>query len=265
MPPAQHCSHPAVQSVDRALTILSLLARHGGLGVTELAGKLGIHKSTAFRLVATLELHGLVEQHTDRGKYHLGVGTLQLAGATAARLDLVQTSRQVTRHLFTVVGETVNLAVLSGEEALYVDQMSVGARRSPDWVGRHAPLHATSDGKVLLAHMTGSRLGGVYARQLTRFTDRTLVDPHRLRGELDAVRTRGFATAVDELEVGLTAVAAPVRGADGTVIASLSASGPSFRLPADRIADCTVRVVEAAGQISRRLGYPAGATSVRTG
>src|SRR5687768_17583316 len=110
-----------IQSVDRALTVLSLLARHGELGVTEIAARLDVHKSTAFRLVTTLELHELVEQNTDRGKYRLGIGVLQLAGATTARLDVVQRGRPVIRRLAEELGETVNITVLSGHEALYLD------------------------------------------------------------------------------------------------------------------------------------------------
>ena len=89
----------SVQSVDRALTILGILARLGEAGVTEIAAELGVHKSTAFRLVATLESHGMVEQNEDRGKYRLGVGVLRLAGATTARLDVVQEARPICRKL----------------------------------------------------------------------------------------------------------------------------------------------------------------------
>src|SRR5688500_4839285 len=113
-----------VQSVDRALTILEHLARSGEAGVTEIAAELGVHKSTAFRLVATLESHRLVEQAGDRGRYALGVGLLRLAGATTARLDLVQESRPVCRQLAADTGETVNLTVLAEHSALYLDQVA---------------------------------------------------------------------------------------------------------------------------------------------
>src|SRR5580765_4174180 len=142
----------AVQSVDRALTILSLLAERGEMGVTEISQGLGVHKSTAFRLVATLERHDVVTQTEDRGKYRLGVGVLRLAGATRVRLDLVQESRPVTTELAAEVGETVNIAVLSGHEALYLDQVAgPSALQLHMWAGQRIPLHATSNGKVLLA------------------------------------------------------------------------------------------------------------------
>ena len=102
-----------VQSVDRALTILAILARLGQAGVTEIAVELGVHKSTAFRLVSTLEAHELVEQTEERGKYRLGLGLVRLAGASTARLDVVQEARPVCRRLAAESGETVNVAVLS--------------------------------------------------------------------------------------------------------------------------------------------------------
>ena len=148
-----------VQSVDRALTILEVLARVGEAGVTEIAGELGVHKSTAFRLVTTLEAHRLVEQTTDRGRYRLGVGVLRLAGATTARLDLVQEARPVCRQLAADTGETVNIAVLSESSALYLDQIAGSSALQPhNWVGQHIPLHATSNGKVLLSGLDDAQV-----------------------------------------------------------------------------------------------------------
>ena len=165
-----------VQSVDRALTVLALLARHGELGVTEIASDLEVHKSTAFRLVATLEAHDLVEQVADRGKFRLGVGVLRLAGATTVRLDLVQESRPVAVRLAREVGETVNVTVLSGHEALYLDQVSgPSALALHNWAGQRIPLHATSNGKVLLAY-AGPGLLAELDRPLRRYTPRTVVD-----------------------------------------------------------------------------------------
>ena len=129
---------PGVQSVDRALTILGILARLGEAGVTEIAGELGVHKSTAFRLVATLESHGMVEQNEDRGKYRLGVGLLRLAGATTARLDVVQEARPICRKLAADTGETVNIAVLSDRSALYLDQVAGPVRAAVAQLGRPA-------------------------------------------------------------------------------------------------------------------------------
>jgi DNA-binding IclR family transcriptional regulator len=245
-----------VQSVDRALTILSLLAERGDLGVTEIAKGLGVHKSTAFRLVATLERHDIVSQTEDRGKYRLGVGVLRLAGATRVRLDLVQESRQVTLELATLVGETVNIVVLSGQEALYLDQVAgPSALQMHMWAGQRVPLHATSNGKVLLAFAGPGTASRLLHDPLSRFTEKTIGSVAELEVELDVVREQGYAVAVDELEQGLTAVSAPIFGIDGHVVASVSASGPSFRLPDERLPEVTAAVRTAAAAISRRLGW----------
>jgi len=244
-----------VQSVERALAILEILARSGEAGVTPIAAEIGVHKSTAFRLIATLEQGGLVEQSEDRGRYRLGVGILRLAGATTARLDVVQESRPICRKLAATTGETVNIAVLSHRAALYLDQVAGTSSLQPhNWVGQHIPLHATSNGKVLLSELTEDELNATLG-SLPAYTEATLTTRKRLRQELDEARERGYAVAVDELEIGLTAVAAPIRNAHGDVIASLSLSGPSFRLDAARVEAVLPDLLAAAVEISHRLGW----------
>src|SRR5580765_3744656 len=163
----------SVQSVDRAVSILELLARHGEQGVTEVAGELGVHKSTAFRLVATLEQRGLVEQTEDRGKY---------------RLDVVQEARPICRRLAQETGETVNIAVLSESSALYLDQVAgSSALQSHNWVGQHIPLHATSNGKILLSELDDARLQDVLDK-LPSYTHRTITKKAPLISELAEVR-----------------------------------------------------------------------------
>jgi DNA-binding IclR family transcriptional regulator len=245
-----------VQSVDRAATILEILARDGEAGVTEVARELDVHKSTASRLLTALSRRELVTQDTARGKFRLGVGIVRLAGAVGRGLDVVQESRPVCQALAKAVGETVNLAILSGRDALYLDQVAGPAALSPhNWAGRRIPLHATSDGKVLLAYLPAAEVTDHLVPPLARFTGRTITTPAEFPQVLAEVRRSGYATAVDELEEGLTAVAAPVRNAEGRVIASISASGPSFRIPADRIGALAGSVRRAAAEVSRRLGW----------
>jgi DNA-binding IclR family transcriptional regulator len=244
-----------VQSVDRALTILETLARSGEAGVTDLAAALEVHKSTAFRLVATLEAHGLVEQIDGRGKYRLGIGLLRLAGATTARLDVVQEARPISRKLAADTGETVNVAVLADRSALYLDQVAgSSALQSHNWVGQHIPLHATANGKVLLLDLAEERWVEMLGR-LRAYTESTITTRDRLRKELAQVREQGYAVAVDELEVGLAAVAAPIHNAHGDVIASMSVSGPTFRLTDVRIDEIVPMLCEAAAEVSHRLGW----------
>jgi DNA-binding IclR family transcriptional regulator len=245
-----------VQSVDRALTVLDLLAQHGEIGVTDLAAELAVHKSTAFRLVTALERRQLVEQVADRGKYRLGLGILRLAAATTGRLDVTRESREVCERLATELGETVNVAILDDGAAVNVVQefgrASVSTR---NWIGRRTPLHATSSGKVLLAFADENLRKGVLGAPLERFTEATVIDPQALRAELDAAVARGWAGTSEELEVGLTAIAAPIRDGGDRVVAAVSVSGPSYRFAAAALPDVAPRVVAGAAEISARLGY----------
>jgi DNA-binding IclR family transcriptional regulator len=221
----------------------------------EIAAGLGVHKSTASRLLATLEAHRLVEPVNDRGRYRLGVGNLRLAGATTARLDVVTESGAVCRQLAADTRETVNITVRSDTSALYLNQVvGSSALQSHSWVGQRIPLHATSNGKVLLSELSEAEFNAA-VQELPHFTGRTITERRRLRDELAEVRRLGYALAVDELEVGLTAVAAPLRNAAGDIIASMSISGPSFRLTEDRLAEIVPMLATAAAEVSRRLGW----------
>jgi len=251
-----------VQSVDRALDILAMLAIDGELGVTEMSRTLDVHKSTVSRLISTLEHHGLVEQLADRGRYQLGLGLVRLAGAARGRLDLVTESRSLSRELAAQTGETVNLVTLSGLETLYLDQASGGsALQIHNWLGKRNPVYATANGRTLLAWLPPTDVDRMLAGLLTDggtftpLTNQTLTDPADLRTALERVRERGYSVVVDELELGLTAIAAPIRGPEGTVIASLSVSGPSFRLTAERVDTTATLLVAAAAKISTRMKH----------
>jgi len=250
-------SGPAlVQSVDRALSILEILARRRDAGVTEIGKELGVHKSTAFRLLAVLESRDFVEQATDRGTYRLGFGIVRLAGTITAQLDLTRQSRAACERLAADLGDTVNIAILDGPRAVNITQ-SRGASSiaSHNWIGQQTPLHATSTGKVLLAFGPAGVRAGILAEPLERFTDATVTDAAALAAELDRIRDAGWACTAEEYEVGLNAVAAPVRGADGSVVAGLSISGPAYRLATDSFAGIAKRVIEAADEVSVQMGY----------
>jgi DNA-binding IclR family transcriptional regulator len=252
----ERSSVAAVQSVDRALSVLEILAAQGEAGVTEVAAELGVHKSTAFRLVAVLESRGFVEQLADRGKYRLGFGVVRLAGAAAAQLDIAREGRRICEVLAADLEETVNIAILDSDRAVNVSQARGPAALSThNWVGQGTPLHATSSGKVLLAHAPDAVRKGLLSRDLQRFTPATITDPEVLRQDLDRIVEQGWGFTVEEYEVGLSAVAAPVRGADGDVIAALSVSGPSFRMASEDFPKLAKRVLTGADELSRRLGF----------
>ncbi len=246
----------AVQSVDRAVTALEFLARRGEAGVTEVAGAVGVHKSTASRLLGALQSRGLVEVAGDRGRYRLGYGILRLAGAMGGRLDITSQGREVCEELARSLRETVNIAVLQADQVVNVHQAHGGGAISVNnWVGRPTPLHATSSGKVLLAHLSKALQDRVLAGGLSRYTDATVTDQRRLRLQLAQVHVDGYATTAGELETGLNAVAAPIYGTSGTVVAALSASGPAYRLPVGDLPATADAVITAAARISERMGH----------
>jgi DNA-binding IclR family transcriptional regulator len=254
-----HGAVSQVQSVDRALTILEIVAKHGEFGVTEIAAGIGVHKSTAFRLLGALEQHCLVEQVSERGKYRLGFGIVRLAGATTARMNLAEEIRPFCRQLAAEFNETVNIAVLDAGAAINIAQEQGSATvMAQNWVGRRTPLHATSSGKVLLAWAASEQLSAIGEQDLDRFTAHTITSGAKLRAELDRVRGQGWASTEEELEIGLNAVAAPIRGHEGTVLAAISISGPSYRLGADSFAVLAARLRASANEISAQLGYVAG-------
>jgi DNA-binding IclR family transcriptional regulator len=214
-----------VQTVDRALQLLLAFDSEGqALGVTELAARLGVHKSTASRLAATLALGGR---------------------------DLVELARPPMTALAAETGETVNLAVLDGVEAVNVAQVEgrhiVGVG---SWTGRRTALHCTANGKVLLAFSRAPLPGSPY----DAFTARTITTRAGLERELAAIRRRGYAEAVGELEEGLHAVAAPVVAADGRCCAALSVSGPAYRMPEERLAEIGARCRRSADEVAGLLG-----------
>jgi DNA-binding IclR family transcriptional regulator len=247
----------AVQSVDRAVSILQVIAQHGAAGVTEISTSLNVHKSTVARLLSTLESRGMVEQSANRGRYRLGYGVVQLAAAATKKYDLSLVSRPICQDLAEKVGETVNVAVSDSNSVVSIEQV-IGSSTvtTVNWVGQRTPMHATSAGKVFLANMPTQELKSVLAQGLARYTDETIVDSSMLLDDLETVRTRGYAQTVNEHEVGLAAVAAPIRSMDGQVIAALTVSGPTFRINADSIPSVAPHLIAAAADISQRNGYP---------
>jgi IclR family acetate operon transcriptional repressor len=233
-----------------------VLARHGDLGVTEISSALDVHKSTVSRLLGTLEARGLVEQASHRGRYRLGYGVVQLAEGVSKKHDMNVVSRTVCSALAEDVGETVNVAVHEGRAIVTIDQvMGSSSVTTVNWVGQHNAMHSTSAGKVFLANMPRAELRTYLDEKLEPFTEFTIVDPAVMESELAAVRDAGYARTIDEQEVGLTAVAAPIRALDGRVIAALVVSGPTFRVK-DAIPEIAERVLSAAAEISERNGYP---------
>lgn len=246
-----------VQSVDRALQVLEILARDGHAGVSEIAEEMGIHKSTVSRLMGSLVGREIVHQNSERGKYQLGFGILRLASSIPGRLSLVREARPVLESLAEEYKETVNLAVLRSNYAVNVDQaMGPSTLATYDWVGSLTPLHATSSGKVLLAALSADERNRILKEVgLTPRTPRTITQRHQLEEQLADVVRNGYAVTREEFDIGLNSMAAPVYNHLGAVIGAISISGPAFRFDPEKVPGLVQALSEAGMRISARMGY----------
>jgi DNA-binding IclR family transcriptional regulator len=217
-----------VQTVDRALRILQSFEEDGeARSVSEIASRLGVHRSTASRLAGTLAARGFLERAPDGDSFQLGPQLGRLGMLAVGGRSLVDVARKPMERLAAGTGETVTLAIRQDNEAATVAQVDaryvVGVK---NWVGRRTPLHCTSDGKVLLA--CGDE---VLAGALRKLTSRTITSKLELEQQLAEIRERGWASAIGEFEDELHGVAAPILEASGRCRAALSVSGPSYRVP----------------------------------
>lgn len=244
-----------VGSVARATQLLDVLAASdSGLGVNELARRIGVNASTASRLLYTLQEAGMVTR-VDGGPYRLGLRLVTLSERVLAQLDVRQLARPLLARLVGETGETATLSLPGEGEAITVDFVpSPSSVVSMARVGRPSVPHATAVGKVMLAFTEAPAEAAV----LTAFTPRTIVYPSALAAELDTVRERGWAEAVGEREVDLAALAAPVFGRAGELAAILGVQGPAARLPAATRRILREPLLAAAAELSIGLGATPG-------
>ena len=250
-----------ILAVSNALRVLEAFRDEGELGVTELGRRLGLHKNNVFRILATLEQQGYVEQCGENDAYRLGVRCLQLGRCYADSRSLLRAGRPVLEALARRSGESAHLAELRGFEVVHLDgELSPSLVQTGLRVGRTLPAHCTALGKVLLgcgrAELQERFDQEVVPRGLEVRTPLTVVDRDKLLEHLHAVAANGWATDVEECERGLCCAAAPVFDASGDLVAALSISGPSVRLCEDALQRAAVPAVLAAAQdLSRQLGY----------
>ncbi len=243
-------------AVDRgADLLLRVLESEEPVSVTELALVTGIPKSTASRLLSALERRGLVEQDGERGRLRPGPAILRVAERSMLERNIVELAHPTLDALSQASGETINLAVPGRSGVEHVAQVeSTHFLGAGQWLGRPVEYHCSANGKVFLAFGRAP----LPAPPLTAYTDFTVTDPAALTSSLAVVRRGGFATAVDELELGLAAIAAPVRGERGDVVAALSISGPTLRMTPERIRQLKDVLIDEALALSTRLGYHQG-------
>jgi IclR family acetate operon transcriptional repressor len=255
---AQTEQGPVTRSVSRALAILLAFDEtRPELGVTELGQLTGIDKSTVYRLLNALHQGGLIEQNPETAKYYLGFGLVRLAGLALQHLDLPRIARSHLQELVELSQETVNLSVMTDDDKIINIDGVTSPRmvRNVGWIGREMPPHAVSGGKLMMAYLPEERVKRILSGELHRFTEQTVTDPVRLKEELEQIRRQGYSIAEEELEEGLSAVAAPIWNHERQVVAIISVSGPSFRLPRKRLVELGIAAKQMAEAISRQIGY----------
>ncbi len=249
--------YPGTQSVVRAISLLKAFSEtHPEWGLTDLAQRVDLNKTTVYRLLTALESEGMVVQNPATQSYRLGPEMIALGTLALRSSDLRSASHPALEVLARETGETATLEILMDDQVFILDEVMgrhlIGATPS---IGTRWPAHATSTGKVLLAHLPAGRRESILEGRLAQFTDDTVVSPEALEQELAQVRRQGYATVVGELEPDFVAVGAPVRNLDGDVVAALSVGGPRNRLTEERIPEIAGLVREAAERVSRRLGF----------
>jgi DNA-binding IclR family transcriptional regulator len=262
-----------IQAIERAVAILNAFnADEPELGVTEIAERVCLHKSTVHRFIVNLEAAGLVERNARSGRYRLGLHIFELGGLVMQRMNLWDEALPFLEGLVRDTGETGHLAVLDGGEAIYIER--VEARRPlrvPSAIGRGYPAHATNLGKVLLADLPRERVVEIVAAHgLPAYTRNTITDLDALERELERIRERGYAIDDEEYDEGLRCIGAGVRDHTGRVVSALGIGGPVTRITPERVEELARLVMAAAAGLSRRLGahqsgaYAPAALRVRT-
>lgn len=246
-----------VNSVYKAVGILSLLSRTDGLGTTEIARELGIPKSSVHSILETLESEQLVERAAESRKFHLGVRLIELGNQAQAELDIVKVASPFLKTLNQEIDETVHLTLLDNDEVLYVDCIESKKRlRTYSVIGLRAPLYCTSVGKAMLAFQSENEIDRILSKvPLERKTANTITGKEELKAELTTIRRRGYAVDNKEHEEHLRCVGAPIFNSSGHVFASVSVSGPEQRNTLERIPDIADLVTATAARISSRLGF----------
>ncbi|MCL4458914.1 MAG: IclR family transcriptional regulator [Chloroflexi bacterium] len=248
----------SIQSVARACAVLRAFnIEEPELGITELSKIVGLTPGSVFRLVASLESQGLLEQNPQTGKYRLGFDLFILGSIVLSRMRLGREIRPQMEQLAKESGESVNLGVLHQGQVVYVQKVeSTQPIRAIFQVGGSVPAYCTALGKVLLACLTEDDLSKIIQKRgLTAYTPQTITSLEELKRELCLIRSQGFALEVEGFNIGLSSLGAPVRDYTGRVIAAVAIYGPTQRIVSDRLPELQKLVMETAKTISYQLGY----------
>lgn len=252
----------SVYALRRGLSILDTFSgRHGDLGVNEIARIVGMHKSTVSRLCATLENAGYLERDPTSNRFRLGARIYQLAGSASPTTDVRAVARPVMQQLVETSRETATLGAREGGEIVTIDVVEgLNHMRMATRVGMRTQVHASAVAKAILAWMPEADVDAMLKDwPMVRLTPNTITDAADLKSRLHEVRKLGYASDMEELEIGLRCVAAPIRDLHGRVVAGVSISGPRHQMTEEAMRRFGKLVREAGETISARLGTPPGA------
>lgn len=251
-----------IQSLDRAIDVLDLLAAHAGLTLTEIATGLEQSPATMHRVLSTLEARNIVEMDGQSQTWHIGASAYRIGSAFLHRSGVVERSRPAMRRLMEQTGETSNLGIEMNGNVLFIGQVETNETiRAFFPPGTISPMHASGIGKALLSQYPDESFERVFAgRDLEGFTEKTVTDITALRDDLSRARARGWAFDDEEKATGMRCVAAPILNTYGEAIAGISVSGPTSRMPEERIEEIAALVAAAAQDVSRGLGAPPNIT-----
>lgn len=249
----------SVRAVERALDILlSFTQKEPDLSLTQIAERVGIHKSTAHRLLATLESKRFVNRHPSDGTYHLALRFIEMASVVLQDVDLQRWARPYLQELVTECGETVDLCVLDGRHVVYLDVVDSSRRvKIAAAVGQRLPVACTASGKAFLAYLPEAQVRAILQHGFHKYTDHTLLTWEALAQDLRQTRERGFAVSEQEFEVEINAVAAPILDAAGLPVAAVAVVGPTYRLPRPRMLEIGERVCQVTQGMAREVGMNA--------
>jgi DNA-binding IclR family transcriptional regulator len=246
-----------INSLARGAKILRLLGdADAPVGVTEVAERLKVDPSTAYRLLVTLEAGGLVQQDLDSKKYSIGYGILEIAFALLRRLSVVTLADPYLRSIAALTGESTHVAVLDGPRAVFVGRQSgAGILRVETTIGSSEPAYCTAVGKALLADSIEPDLRQLFAEPMMRYTPQTITTIEGLVVELERIRRNGYAYDDEELHAGVRCVAAPIRDHRGRIVAAFGLSMPATRLTREDLPGLVGHITRAAENVSSQLGH----------
>lgn len=246
-----------IQSVDRAMQVLEILRKEKKSGVTEIGNKLGVNKSTAFRILSTLEDKGFVEKDDVTSKYKLGIRLIKFSNSVINDLDITKIAKPLLRELVEMTGESAHLCILSKSKAVFIDQVksseviNVSAK-----IGGEEPLYCSAVGKSMIAFLPEKQLNDLIdIQKFIAFTPRTITSRQVLLEQLEKIKEVGYAVDDEEINSGVRCIAAPIRNFKGKVVASVGISCPANRVPIESIGQYSEAVKKIATSISGKLGY----------